>query len=114
MLAPRLDSSAATRLPFFCVCRFIFRRCAAADFLPALCSLVQMSIPAHVLQLFALALNLLSPCVYFEFSITCGLLQVEAGLILSYRIKKLEVSEFLSFSRGGSPNTPTRCSVKCL
>jgi hypothetical protein len=28
------------------------------------------------------------PCVDFEFLITCGLLHVEAGLILSYRIKK--------------------------
>jgi hypothetical protein len=46
------------------------------------------------------------PCVDFEFSITCGLLYVEAGLILSNRIKKLEVFGFLLFSRGGSRTCP--------
>jgi hypothetical protein len=54
------------------------------------------------------------PYVDFEFLITCGLLHVETGLILSYRIKKLQVFGFLSFSRGSSPNAPTSCSVKCL
>jgi hypothetical protein len=52
------------------------------------------------------SLMLRFPCVDFEFSITCGLLYVEAGLILSNRIKKLEVFGFLLFSRGGSRTCP--------
>jgi hypothetical protein len=54
LAAPRL-LPAWTRVPppgfpFFFVCVPIsFCRCAAADFLPALCSLEQMSIPARVL-----------------------------------------------------------------
>jgi hypothetical protein len=35
-------------------------------------------------------------------------------LVLSYRIKKLEVSEYLSFLHGGFSNIPVSCSVKCM
>jgi hypothetical protein len=35
-------------------------------------------------------------------------------LFSSYRIKKLEVSEFKLFSHGDFSNAPTRCWVKCL
>jgi hypothetical protein len=35
-------------------------------------------------------------------------------LFSSYRIKKLEVSEFKLFYHGDFSNTLIRCSVKCL
>jgi hypothetical protein len=36
------------------------------------------------------------------------------GALLSHRIESLEDLWSKSFSRGSFPNTPTRCSVKCL
>jgi hypothetical protein len=39
---------------------------------------------------------------------------VEAGLFLSHRIRKLEVSWSLLHSHGGFPNSSARCSVKCV
>jgi hypothetical protein len=45
----------------------------------------------------------------------CGLLQeLIPVILLSCRIENLEVSRFKLHSRGDFPNTPTRCSVKCL
>jgi hypothetical protein len=52
--------------------------------------------------------------VDFNFPIDYGLLQVEVGLFLSYRVKKLEIFWFPLFPRGGSPNVSVRCSVKWL
>jgi hypothetical protein len=40
--------------------------------------------------------------------------RVKAGLLLSYRIKKLKVFEFKLLSYGDFLNAPTRCSVKCM
>jgi hypothetical protein len=46
---------------------------------------------------------------------TCGLLQeLIPVILLSHRIKRLEVSWFKSLSHGGFSNAPTRCLVKCL
>jgi hypothetical protein len=45
----------------------------------------------------------------------CEALQVDfSGVLLSHRIKSLEDLWSKSFSRGSFPNTPTKCSVKCL
>jgi hypothetical protein len=52
--------------------------------------------------------------INFDFSIDCELLQVKPVLLLSYRIKKLEVFYFQSFLKGCFLNTSTRCSVKYL
>jgi hypothetical protein len=47
--------------------------------------------------------------------VSCELLQkLFAVLISSHRTKRLEDSWFKSLSCGNFPNTPTRCSVKCL
>jgi hypothetical protein len=49
------------------------------------------------------------------FFLSLFLLQVIIPVVfLSYRIKKLKVFEFKLLSRGGSSNTPARCSMKCL
>jgi hypothetical protein len=53
-------------------------------------------------------------CSVWYFLIGEDTCKVKAGLVLSHRIKKLEIFMFKLLSRDNFSNTLARCSVKCL
>jgi hypothetical protein len=63
---------------------------------------------------FSFFLKYLPPFLGFDFLDCEWIVAGESVLLLSYRIEKLEFSEFQSLSRGAFLNISARCSVKYL